>query len=39
MNGSGTMKGGMGWGGFLVVALLVLGVAALIKYLFFSSKR
>ena len=39
MNGSGTMMGGMGWGGFLGVALLVLGVAALIKYLFFSSKR
>ena len=39
MNGSGTMIGGMGWGGLLGVAILVLGVAALIKYLFFSSKR
>ena len=39
MNGSGAMIGGMGWGGLLGVALLVLGVAALIKYLFFSSKR
>lgn len=39
MKGSGTMMGGMGWGGLLVVALLVLGVAALIKYLFFNTKR
>ena len=39
MNGSATMMGDMGWGGLLGVALLVLGVAALIKYLFFSPKR
>ena len=39
MNGGGAMIGGMGWGGLLVAVLLILGVAALIKYLFFSSKR
>ena len=37
------MGGGMFWGmgliGLLVLALLVLGVAALVKYLFFSSGR
>ena len=39
MNGSGAMIGGMGWGGALGVILLLLGVAALIKYLFFNTKR
>lgn len=37
------MTGGMWWGmgliGLLVLLLLVLGVAALIKYLFFDSRR
>ena len=31
-----TMMGGMGLLGILVIALLVLGIAALIKYLFFK---
>jgi hypothetical protein len=34
MDGFGGMGFGMGLGGWLVVLLLVLGVAALIKYLF-----
>jgi hypothetical protein len=39
MNGSGAMMGGMGWGGLLGAVLLLLAVAALIKYLFFNTKR
>ena len=39
MNGGGAMIGGMGWGGLLGAVLLILGVAALIKYLFFNTKR
>jgi hypothetical protein len=39
MNGAGAWMGGMGWGGWLGVVLLVLAVAALIKYLFFNTKR
>ena len=39
MNGGGAWMGGMGWGGFLGFALLALAVAALIKYLFFNTKR
>ena len=39
MNGGGAWMGGMGWGGLLGAALLVLAVAALIKYLFFNTKR
>ena len=39
MNGGGAMIGGMEWGGLLVAVLLILGVAALIKYLFFNTKR
>lgn len=46
MSGSGWMAGmgpGMGWGmgliGLLVLILLVLGVAALVKYLFFDPRR
>lgn len=39
MNGGGSMIGGMGWGGFLGFALLTLAAAALIKYLFFNTKR
>lgn len=40
MNGMSDMMHGMGWGmglvGLLVVVLLVLAVAALVKYLFFN---
>ena len=39
MNGGGAMVGGLGWGGLLAAVLLLLGVAALIKYLFFNTKR
>ncbi len=39
MNGGGGWMGGMGYGGLLGFALLVLAVAAIIKYLFFSAKR
>ena len=39
MNGGGAMIGGMGWGGLLAAVLLILGVAALIKYLLFNTKR
>ena len=39
MNGGGAMIGGMGWGGLLVGVLLILGVAALIKYLIYNTKR
>ncbi len=39
MNGSGVWMGGMGWGGLLGVVLLILPAAALIKYLFFNTKR
>ena len=38
-DGSGSTMWGMGWGGLLVVALVVLGVAALGKYLLFSNSR
>ena len=38
-DGSGSMMWGMGWGGLLVVVLVVLGVAALAKYLFFNNSR
>lgn len=39
MGGSGGMMWGMGLVGLLLIVLLVLGVAALVKYLFFDSKR
>ncbi|MEP6964858.1 MAG: hypothetical protein ABI845_05180 [Polaromonas sp.] len=41
MNGmmSGGMMSGMGLFGLLILLLLVLGVGALIKYLFFGSRR
>ena len=39
MNGGGAMIGGMGCGGLLGAVLLLLAVAALIKYLFFNTKR
>lgn len=42
MNGMDGMGWGMGWGmgvlWFLVLILLILGIAALVKYLFSSSK-
>jgi hypothetical protein len=38
MNGGGSMMWGMGWGGLLAVVLVVLSVAALSKYLFFSNR-
>ncbi len=38
-DGSGSLMWGMGWGGLLVVVLVVLGVAALAKYLFVTNKR
>ena len=38
VDGSGSMMWGMGWGGLLVVALVILGVAALAKYLFFDKR-
>ncbi len=34
----GSMMWGMGWGGLLVVVFVVLGVAALVKYLFFNKR-
>ena len=39
VDGSGSMMWGMGWGGLLIVVLVVLGVAALAKYLVVNSKR
>ena len=39
VDGSGSMMWGMGWGGLLVVVLVVLGVAALTKYLFINKRR
>ncbi len=33
------MMGGMGLIGILAIVLLVLGIAALVKYLFFSQKK
>lgn len=42
MNGitnSGSMMWGMGWGGLLFAALVILGVAALAKYLFFDKRQ
>lgn len=39
VDGSGSMMWGMGWGGLLIVVLVVLGVAALAKYVFFNNRR
>lgn len=41
MNGmmSGSMPWGMGLLGLLILLLLVLGVGALVKYLFFDKRR
>ena len=39
MNGMGTMMGGMGLLWILVLVLIVLGIAALAKYLFGGPKR
>lgn len=38
-DGYNQMMWGMGWGGLLVITLLVLGIAALAKYLMSNSKR
>lgn len=38
-DGGSSMMWGMGWGGLLATALVVLGVAALAKYLFFDKRR
>lgn len=38
MDGSGSMWG-MGWGRLLIIVLVVLGIAALAKYLFFDNRR
>lgn len=38
MNG-GSMMLGMGLGGLLILVLVVLGVAALVKYLFFNRRQ
>ncbi len=35
----GNMMWGMGWGGAFFMLLLVLGVAALAKYLFFDKRQ
>ncbi len=39
MDGTGSMMWGMGWSGLLILVLVVLGVAALAKYLFFNGTR
>lgn len=36
MDGMMNMMGGMGWGIMLVIVLVVLGIAALAKYVFFK---
>ena len=38
MMGGGSMMWGMGFTGLLVFVLAVLGVAALVKYLFFNKR-
>ncbi len=42
MNGmmdGGSMMWGMGLGGLLILVLVILGIAALAKYLFFNKRR
>lgn len=42
MNGitnSDSMMWGMGWGGLLFTALVIFGIAALAKYLFFAKRQ
>lgn len=39
MDGSGPMMWGMGLVSILVIVVLVLAIAALIKYLFFSNRK
>jgi hypothetical protein len=39
VDGTGSMMWGMGWSGLLILVLVVLGVAALGKYLFFNDRR
>lgn len=34
----GILMWGMGWGGVLIVVLVILGVAVLAKYLFFNNR-
>lgn len=38
-DGGASMMWGMGWSGLLIVVLVVLGIAALVKYLLFNDKR
>lgn len=38
MMGSGWTMGGMGLGGLLILVLVVLGIGALVKYLFFDKR-
>ena len=38
VDGGGSMMWGMGWSGPLIVVLVVLGVAALAKYLFLNKR-
>lgn len=39
MDGSGSLMWGMGWGGLLVLVVLIVGVAALMKYVFLNGNR
>jgi hypothetical protein len=39
MDNIGMMMGGMGLAWLLVLVLVLLGIAALVKYLFFSNRR
>jgi hypothetical protein len=39
MNGVGTMMWGTGWVGLAILVLVVFGILALAKYLFFNNKR
>ena len=39
MYGSGSMLWGMGWGGLLVVVVVILGTAALARHLFFGKRQ
>lgn len=38
MMDGGLLPWGMGWGGLLILVVLVLGVAALAKYVFFNKR-
>jgi hypothetical protein len=39
IDGTGSMMWGMGWSGLLILVIVVLGIAALAKYLFFTDRR